>query len=57
MKADREVTEAYLEKMEENSEEIKSVAEYHEVLKEEAMVEMTGALMEWYGDQHLPVKH
>jgi hypothetical protein len=33
MKADREVTEAYLEKMEANSKEIKSVAEHHEALK------------------------
>jgi hypothetical protein len=38
MKADQEATEAYLEKMETNPEEIKSVAEYEEIPKEDAAV-------------------
>jgi hypothetical protein len=36
--------------MEPNPQEMKSVAEHQEVPKEEAAMEMIGALKEWYED-------
>jgi hypothetical protein len=57
MKAHQEVTEVYPEKMKENPEEMKSVAEHQEVSKEEAAIGTIGALEDRYGKQHLPVEH
>jgi hypothetical protein len=49
--------EAYLEKMEANLEEMKSVAVHTEVPKEEAALKTVRALKERYGVWHLTVEH
>jgi hypothetical protein len=56
MRADREATEAYPERMEANAKKIKSVALHEEVPKEEATVRIFGAQKKRYGDRHLAVR-
>jgi hypothetical protein len=51
------VTEIYPEKMEANSEEMKSVVEHEEVPKEEAVVKPVSALKKWHGDWNLAAGH
>jgi hypothetical protein len=56
MKSDREVTEAYPEKMEAYADEVKSVAVHEEVPKEEVTVETFQAMKEWYEDWHQAIR-
>jgi hypothetical protein len=49
--------DAYLEKFKANLGELQSIVVHQEVPKEEAMVEMTGALKDRPQDRHLTVGH
>jgi hypothetical protein len=59
MKAGQEKIEPMTEAtdLEENPEDLKSVAVYEEVHKEEAAVKTVRALKKLYGDRHLAVGH
>jgi hypothetical protein len=54
-KTDREITEAYAEKIQANPEGMKSVEVHEKVPKEEAVVNTVRALKNRYADRHLRV--
>jgi hypothetical protein len=53
----QEAMEACRETMEVNSGDLQSLAVHQEVPKEEAAVEIIGAMKDWLGDRHLAVGH